>query len=411
LLNDDDALDLFKKTLPSSSAASFVQMIVAPKQMKRDALHALRGHHRHRRHGDPRLDLLALALRGKKGGNFDEVLQKIDKLNANLKKEQEDDTSKKTWCLAQLDKMEDEIKWTARAASDVQKVIASSNEDFKAIVAEIEAVMNGIKELDKSVERATEQRKAEHQMAADALAENNAATELLQMAYNRLAKFYNPKLAEASEAAPKPYLNPTFNQEDMVNDADLADGSDAEESSEAPDFVQVNQHSMLEDERTSETDSASEDEDESDAEEAGDEQSESHNSKKPSEESGGVMHMLTMLKDDVSKSILAVEIEEKEGQKDYEVFMNDSADKRAIDSKAAANADSVKAKIETELQKSEVKRDGKMDSLEESKKELVDLHYDCDWFLKNFDARKSAREDEADALTKARAVLSGADYS
>jgi len=33
------------------------------------------------------------------------------------------------------------------------------------------------------------------------------------------------------------------------------------------------------------------------------------------------------------------------------------------------------------------------------------------WLLKNFDARKAARSGEIDALGKAKAVLSGADYS
>ena len=39
------------------------------------------------------------------------------------------------------------------------------------------------------------------------------------------------------------------------------------------------------------------------------------------------------------------------------------------------------------------------------------LHKDCDWLLKNYDVRKSARAGESDALTKAKAVLSGADFS
>jgi hypothetical protein len=279
---------------------------------------------------------------------------------------------------------------------------------LQAIVSEIDHLTNGMKELDKAVDAATSQRKAEHRMYADSLAENNAAVELLQMAYNRMAKFYNPKLAEAPAVA--------LNQQDLVNDADLADSGaadddDDDESSEAPDFVQVYQHSMSEDERTSERDSTSDEEETSDAQETGADQSESNTQTKPTEESGGVMHMLTLLKEEVQKSIVMTEVEETDAQKDYEVFMKDSTDKRAVDSKAVANAESVKAKVETEIQKAKVKLDEKTESLEESKKELVDLHYDCDWFLQNFDARKSARDDESDALTKARAVLSGADYS
>merc|ERR1740130_1800567 len=39
------------------------------------------------------------------------------------------------------------------------------------------------------------------------------------------------------------------------------------------------------------------------------------------------------------------------------------------------------------------------------------LHGECDWLLQYFDARKEARAGEIDSLGKAKAVLSGADFS
>ena len=39
------------------------------------------------------------------------------------------------------------------------------------------------------------------------------------------------------------------------------------------------------------------------------------------------------------------------------------------------------------------------------------LHAQCDWILKFFDTRAEARNGEIDSLKKAKAVLSGADYS
>jgi septal ring factor EnvC (AmiA/AmiB activator) len=392
VLNDDDALDLFKKTLPSP-AASFIQMPVTNKQMKRDALRVLHGarHRGHKKgHSDPRLDLLALWVQGRKGGNFDEVLQKIDSLIANLKKEQGDDETKKGWCLTEVDKTEEEVKWTARAVSDVEKVIASSKEDLKAVLGEIAEVTNGIKELDKSVEEATRQRKAEHTTSTNSLAENGAAKQLLQMANDRLNKFYNPKLVEAK---PEPAAAALVQE----------DSDDGDSSEEAPSFVQVKLHSALSEDDGSTSDDGN-------AQEP-DEQMQYTKPKGAKEESSGVLQMISTLKQDVSLQIQEIDIEEKESQKDYEIFMKDSSDKRAIDSKSVADKEAAKAKIETELQKAKVKKGGEEESLAESEKELMELHNDCDWLLKNFDARKSAREDEADALTKARAVLSGADYS
>ena len=40
----------------------------------------------------------------------------------------------------------------------------------------------------------------------------------------------------------------------------------------------------------------------------------------------------------------------------------------------------------------------------------MELHKECDWIMKNYDLRKSARAGEVDSLKNAKAVLSGADY-
>merc|ERR1719161_2817792 len=42
---------------------------------------------------------------------------------------------------------------------------------------------------------------------------------------------------------------------------------------------------------------------------------------------------------------------------------------------------------------------------------VASLHGECDWLLQNFDKRKEARSNEIDAIKKAKAVLSGADFT
>merc|ERR1719482_2090757 len=97
-----------------------------------------------------------------------------------------------------------------------------------------------------------------------------------------------------------------------------------------------------------------------------------------------------------------MELEEKDAQKDYEAFMADASSKRAQDSKSITDKESAKAETETELQDNQ-------DS--ENSKNIGGLHEECDWLLKYYDARKSARTGEIEALGKAKAVLSGADFS
>ena len=98
MLNDDDALDLFKKTLPSASS-SLLQVKESGSAMRNSALndiHAvMKGLSKKDKVG---LQLIALALSGKKAlstGGFDKVVKMIDDMVALLKTEQLDDDHKK----------------------------------------------------------------------------------------------------------------------------------------------------------------------------------------------------------------------------------------------------------------------------------------------------------------------------
>merc|ERR1719375_2780753 len=83
ILNDDDALELFKKTLPS---ASLLQVQVSATQMRQRALSVLQALSVQQRRR-PEIDFIALCLRGKKVG-FEKVIKLIDDMVVTLKKEQ-----------------------------------------------------------------------------------------------------------------------------------------------------------------------------------------------------------------------------------------------------------------------------------------------------------------------------------
>jgi len=187
ILNDDDALELFKKTLPSPGSASLLQVQMTSKAVRRQALNALKTTK------DPRLDLIALALRGRKV-SFDKVIVMIDEMVALLGKEQKDDENKKEYCETEFDTAEDEKKALERAISDLEKAIEENTAAVETLTTEIADLVQGIKDLDKQVAEATEQRKAEHEDFVANMAADNAAKDLLTIARNRLNKFYNPKL-------------------------------------------------------------------------------------------------------------------------------------------------------------------------------------------------------------------------
>merc|ERR1719401_135476 len=130
ILNDDDALELFKKTLPSPA---LLQTQVSNREMRKQALQALKGKHTHR---DTRLELIALALKGQTN-NFDKIIKMMDDMVALLGKEQSDDDEKKAYCQSELDKAEDDKKVLDQKAADLQHSIDETSTAIKTLTEEI----------------------------------------------------------------------------------------------------------------------------------------------------------------------------------------------------------------------------------------------------------------------------------
>merc|ERR1712029_16019 len=143
ILNDDDALDLFKKTLPS---ASLLQLQVTSAEVKQQALAALKASK-----GDSRIDFIALALRSKGQNVFDKVIGMIDEMVVLLGEEQMQDDEKKKYCEAELDKTEDEKKELERKVDDLGSALEDTKGMIQTLTEEIAALVDGIKNLDKSV--------------------------------------------------------------------------------------------------------------------------------------------------------------------------------------------------------------------------------------------------------------------
>merc|ERR1719247_2413681 len=121
--------------------------------------------------------------------------------------------------------------------------------------------------------------------------------------------------------------------------------------------------------------------------------------------------MIDLLVKDLDKEMTVAETEEKDAQGDYEQMMKDSAEKRAEDSKNLSDKESALADMQASLQKSTDDHKSTTSELAATLGYIQSLHAECDWLLQYFDVRKEARTSEIDALGKAKAVLSGADYS
>jgi chromosome segregation ATPase len=360
-LNDDDALELFKKTLPSASA-SFLQVQQRQASMQASALSLIRGAKSHR------FDFIALALHGGKGG-MEKVVKMIDTMVVTLKTEQKDDDAKKDYCAAEFDSSDDKKKALERSVSDDEKAMDDAKESLATLADEIKALQKAIVDLDKSVAEATEQRKEENSAHQELMASNTAAKELIGVAKNRMNKFYNPKLYKAP---PKREL--TEEERIAVNMGETlaptpAPGGIAGTGISALQFT------------------------------------------KKAEEATGVIALMDMLIAELDKEMTVSSTDEKDAQADYETAMEDSKAKRADDSKTLEDKQSAHADTEGALQGHKDDHTSNSKGLMETNKYIAGLHGECDWLVQNFDQRKEARAGEIDALGKAKAVLSGADYS
>jgi chromosome segregation ATPase len=351
ILNDDDALELFKKTLPGAS--SFVQIDVSQDDLRSRALSFLQAARGSKSHDRQRLDLVMLALRGKKVG-FDKVIKLIDDMVVLLKKEQQDDADKKEYCESALDQADDKKKELTRAEGKLTKAINEAKEQIAQLTDDIKELGEGIVALDKDVAEATENRKEENSDFKTLFANDAAAKEILEFAKNRLNKFYNPKL-----------YKPPANAE----------------------LVQVHAH----------------DAPPPPPETAGAYQ-------KKGEEGGGVIAMIDTLIKELDTEMTEAETNEKLAQEDYEEMMADSSAKRAADSKSLADKDAAKGDLENKLVELGDEHKATVKELMATEKYIGDLHGECDWLLKYFDVRKTARTGEIEALGKAKAVLNGADF-
>merc|ERR1719326_2355067 len=356
MLNGDDALELFKKTMPS--AAALIQTSTATRsQMRRartliekamgsDKEHAVNRH------------LILAALKSGTGG-FEKVNTMIDGMNEVLEGEQVADDKQDVWCLAELDKAKEEAKATEQDVGDLSAAIDEQRDKIASLGSEIEALKKGLEDLDKSVAEATEQRKDEHSDYIDEAASNQAAVDLLGMAKNRLNKFYNPTL----------YVEPAKKAE--------------EEEEEF--FAQLNIRRAA----------------------PGPPPEMPSGEYKKSESSDGVINMIDEMIKDVQDEMAEAKRDEAEAQKDYEQDMKDAATKRSDDSKLVVTKEGEKAEKTTKLEETKEAKRTKKQQLEVLEDKIDNLHKTCDFLLAEYAKIKKERTKEEEGLKASKQVLSG----
>jgi septal ring factor EnvC (AmiA/AmiB activator) len=395
VLNDDDALDVFKAALPNKGRPSFVQKgskknAVAAKVKALlanvSAINAKKGKL------NPALALLAHTVSNKlsTGVDFSKVIKMVDDMVALLIQEGKDDEKHKNFCDKEFDTSDDEQKSVQRKLSGLASSISEISDEIAGLKEQIASHEAEIKALDKSVAEATEQRKAEHGEYTEKIQLNEAAIQLIHKAKNRLNKFYNPKQ----------YVEPKQRELTAEDRATLAAGGEVDRSlppqviagTQQTVFVQVHVASAA-------------------SKIAPAPPPETYGEyRKSGEKSTGVIGLMDMLAKDLEKEIQESEHIEKTAQRDYQELVADAQESRAQNSKSVTDKQGSAANLETKVQESKNQHIIASDSLEQVKTYIQDLHSSCDFVTANFEIRRESRGNEIESLKNAKAVLSGAGY-
>jgi hypothetical protein len=379
ILNDDDALDLFKKTL---SLAQKPMAFLASKSGQSVALRARAvlskvaasaGSHQQF------LALLGFQLKAKKV-DFSKILSQIDGMMKVLDADQKNDDEQNTFCEAEVTKTDKEHAATKDAIATSTASIEEMSDESASLASEIAALQDEIKALDKAVAEATEQRKEEHADFLVFQTENNAAIQLIEKAKNALNKFYRPNLHKEE---PKRELT---EEEKLVVASGGADPRDAEAAAAV--FVQRSSSDVAPP-PPPDTWGAYQ---------------------KKDGKSNGVMALMDMLVKELQDGITEAEHEEETAQKDYERLMSDSQASREKSVESITAKEAARADLDSKVVSTKEKKASEEAELMNIEGYLAQLHADCDFLLENYDVRKAARVSEKEGLVNAKSVLSGANF-
>merc|ERR1719182_750462 len=124
----------------------------------------------------------------------------------------------------------------------------------------------------------------------------------------------------------------------------------------------------------------------------------------------GVMGMIQQIINDAKAMEAETIRSEEDAQKAYEDFVKDTNNSIEEKSKDIVNKSESKAKAEADFVEAKENKEAVMLELEQLSNYKAELHSSCDFVMKNFEIRQTARDEEIEALKQAKAILSGAKF-
>jgi len=277
---------------------------------------------------------------------FTRVKKAIDDMIAQLLKEKEDEIKHKDFCVDEFNTNQLQTEKKEREKQDLLAKIEDLELTIKTLTEEIESLKAQIAEMQVQLKRAGENREKENKEFQMTVADQRETQRLLQAALNVLSEFYGKKAAALLQKQ-EPVGPPP-----------------------PPGFESYKKNAA----------------------------------------SGGVMSMISQIISDAKAMEAETIRSEEDAQKAYEDFVKETNASIETKSKEIVNKSELKAKAETDLVETKEAKEAVMLELEQLSNYNAQLHQSCDFVLKNFDLRQTARDEEVEALRQAKAILSGAKF-
>jgi len=278
---------------------------------------------------------------------FTRVKKAIDDMVAQLLKEKEDEIKHKDFCVDEFNTNQLQTEKKEREKKDLIAKIEDLEMTIKALTDAITKLKSEIAEMQLQMKRAGEDREMENKEFQTTVADQRATQKLLKAALTVLQDFYGKKAAFLQNHKQEPAGPPP-----------------------PPGFEEYKKNAA----------------------------------------SGGVMDMISQIISDAKAMEAEAIRSEEDAQKAYEDFVKETNASIEAKSKEIINKSSEKAKGEDELVETKESKEAVMLELEQLSNYNAELHQSCDFVMKNFDVRQTARDEEIEALKQAKAILSGAKF-
>merc|ERR1719296_222052 len=272
---------------------------------------------------------------------FTRVKKVIDDMVAELLKEKEDEIKHKDFCVDEFNTNLLQTEKKTREKKDLIAEIEALAMHIKELTEAIDTLKAEIAEMQVQLKRAGEDREKQNKEFQMTVADQRATQKLLKAALNVLQDFYGKKAAASS-------------------------------------FIQKQ-------------------------EPAGPPPPPGFEGYKKNAASGGVMGMIQQIISDAKAMEAETIRSEEDAQKAYEDFVKDTNGSVEQKNKDIINKSETKAKAEADLVEAKENKEAVMLELEQLANYKAELHSSCDFVMKNFEIRQTARDEEIEALKQAKA--------